>query len=275
MISNSGLMIGTHIPFQKTLKTTLITAINSGMYSFQFFLGNPQSLRRTLLSEKDIKETKEILDQFPTFIVTHAPYIFNLAKTNNSFESIESLEKEIKQVSLFGGKGVVLHPGSNADKEKGIINISNHINQIKFEENQKLILENMSGQGSMIGSRLEELKEIRDHISKEKQKYIGFCIDTAHIWGMGLYDLSKRKEIDKMFIDLESILGIDNICLFHVNDSKVMFGSKVDRHSLLCEGEIWKNDKEDSLRYLLKKINSYSIPIVLETDPSDMMKFLY
>lgn len=273
-LSNSGLKIGTHIPFIKTLEKTLLYALETGMYSFQFFLGSPQSFKRSNLKKEDIEISLEIIERFPMNIFTHAPYVFNLAK-NNSKDIILSLEDEIKKVSQFKGKGVVLHPGSNQDKNFGIVEIAKNISKINFESDSKLILENMSGQGNMIGSNLEELKEIKENIDENKRKFIGFCIDTAHIWGMGLYDLSKIDQIEKMFIDIDSILGLENICLFHVNDSKAKFGSKLDRHQLLCQGEIWGNGKGDSLRYLLKKINEYNIPIILETDPSDILKFLY
>jgi apurinic endonuclease APN1 len=285
-LSSSGLVIGTHVSFNKTLSKTLSYAISTGMYAFQFFLGSPQSFTRTKLSDDDIQKSKNLMDKYPMNIFTHAPYVYNIAKDNKDCVSsigsaISSLEKELNQVSIFGGKGVVLHPGSNPNKKKGIEEIARNISKINFggDSNNlgvpKLILENMSGQGNMIGSYLEELRDIRKQVDEDKRKFIGFCIDTAHIWGMGLYDLSEEKEIDKMFDDITNILGIENISLFHVNDSKAKFGSKLDRHHLLCEGEIWGNKKGDSLRYLLKKINSYGIPIILETDPSDITKFLY
>lgn len=272
-ISSSGLNIGTHIPFDKTLTRTLQFAISTGMYGFQFFMGSPQSFVRSNIKDNDIKDTLEIKNKYPTFIFTHAPYVYNLAKVENK-NIQKSLEYELKQVSIFGN-GVVLHPGSNIDKKQGIREISSNISNINFTEGSKLIIENMTGQGNMIGSNLEELRDIRLNVVEEKQKYIGFCIDTAHIWGMGLYDLGDIKEIDKMFNDIDSILGIENISLFHVNDSKAKFNSKIDRHHVLCDGEIWGNGRCDSLRYLLNKINYYNIPIILETDPTDIKKFLY
>ncbi len=273
-LSSSGLLIGTHIPFNKTLKKTVLFAIDTGMYSFQFFLGSPQSFNRTTLKDDDIKSSLEIIDKYPMNIFTHAPYVYNLAKIDNSKDALLSLEKELNQVSLFG-KGVVLHPGSNPQKNKGILELAKNISCINFTENSKLIIENMAGQGNMLGSTLEELKEIKDNVVKDKQKYIGFCIDTAHIWGMGLYDLREKNEVDKMISDIDRILGLNNVSLFHINDSKAKFKSKLDRHELLCNGEIWGNGKGDTLRYLLNCINSYNIPIVLETDPSDIIKFLY
>jgi apurinic endonuclease APN1 len=272
LLSSSSLNIGTHVPFSKSLYKTINFALNTGMYSIQFFLGNPQSFKRTILSEEDIKMSLTIKDKYPMCIFTHAPYIYNLAKEVKE-DVIVNLEEELNHVSLFG-EGVVLHPGSNSNKKEGILDIAKNISKIKFQDNSKLILENMSGQGNMLGSTLEELRDIRNNIKEEKRKHIGFCIDTAHIWGMGLYNLSDEKEIDKMFQDIDNILGIENVCLFHVNDSKALFKSKLDRHELLGEGNIW-NKNGESLRYLLRCINSKGIPIILETDPSDIRKFLY
>ena len=273
LLSNSSLNIGTHVPFNKSLYKTTIFALSTGMYSFQFFLGNPQSFKRTILNDDDIEESLRIKDKYPMAIFTHAPYVYNLAKNNVDSIVISSLETELNHVSLFG-EGVVLHPGSNVNKKEGILEIAKNISKIKFKDSSKLILENMSGQGNMLGSTFEELRDIRNNIDEEKRKHIGFCIDTAHIWGMGLYFLSEEKQIDKMFEDIDSILGTENISLFHVNDSKALFNSKLDRHELLGEGNIWSKNGE-SLRYLLKCINSKNIPIILETDPSDIRKFLY
>jgi deoxyribonuclease-4 len=287
LISNSGLQIGTHVPFEKNLTKTGVFALSFGMFSFQFFMGSPQSSKRTKIDDEDILKFLKLKDRFPINCFTHAPYIYNLAGskdslaheedvliTINTIKIIKSLEEEINIVSKFGN-GVVLHPGCYKDKIKGCKAVSKSISLINFEENGMLILENMSGQGNMLGSTLEELKLIRDNVIEEKQKHIGFCIDTAHIWGMGLYDLSKNEEIDKMFIDLDKVLNLKNIKLFHINDSKVKFNSKVDRHELLCCGEIWKENKGVSLRYILNKIKSLKIPCVLETDVSDIFKFLY
>lgn len=275
LLSSSSLIIGTHVPFNKSLFKTIEFVLSTGMYSFQFFLGNPQSFNRSTLSEEDVEKSLKIKERYPLYIFTHAPYVYNLAKDIKELNKtvISSLENELNHVSIFG-KGVVLHPGSNPNKKQGIMDIAKNISKINFQPNSKLILENMSGQGNMIGSTFEELRDIRNNITEEKRKHIGFCIDTAHIWGMGLYDLSEEKEIDKMFQDIENILGIENVSLFHVNDSKALFKSKLDRHELLGEGNIWSK-KGDTLRYLLRSINEKGIPIILETDPSDIRKFLY
>jgi apurinic endonuclease APN1 len=278
--------IGSHISFDKTISKTLLNSLNMGMYTFQIFLGSPQSFTRSQLKQEDIDKCLEIQTRFPTKIFTHAPYVYNLAgskeclawsdndeQDEKTLKVIYSLETEINQVSKFG-KGVVLHPGTFPDKEKGCKTVGKSISKINFNENSTLILENMAGQGNVLGSTFEELKNIKDNIDKNKQKHIKFCIDTAHIHGKGLYNLGNVTEIDKMFGDLDNSLGLDNISLFHLNDSDVKLGSKVDRHCLLCEGEIWTG-KEEVLKYFLDKTKHHNIPCVMETDPSDMIKFYH
>jgi len=285
LLSDSGLLIGTHVPFEKSLYKTGLFAVKCGMLSFQFFMGSPQSFIRTHLKDEDIEQYLKLNKKFPLKAFTHAPYVYNLAGSKEVLSSenteqniktskvIESLEKELKVVSRFGD-GVVLHPGCYKDKIRGCNEVSHNLSKINYENGSSLLLENMAGQGCMLGSTFEELKLIRDNIDENKRNHIFYCIDTAHIWGMGLYDLRYKEEIDRMFKDIENILEIKNIKLFHINDSKAKFGSKVDRHDLLCEGEIWKQNG-DTLRYLLNKIKEYKIACVMETDICDIIKFLY
>ena len=73
-----------------------------------------------------------------------------------------------------------------------------------------------------------------------------------------------------MFQDFNHILGIKNFKLLHLNDSKVDFGSKKDRHENIGYGYIWKESKK-SLIYIMEKCSYYKIPIVLETNSSDLI----
>jgi apurinic endonuclease APN1 len=177
----------------------------------------------------------------------------------------------LDQIAKIRGQGVVLHPGCSVNKHKGCGAIAESINKLEFVNDSKLILENMAGQGSMIGSTLEELCLIRNAVIPEKRPNVGFCIDTAHIWGKGLYDISKVDEIDKMFQDIDSILGIQNLCLFHLNDSKKALGSNVDRHELIGEGEIWSG-RMDVFKYFLNRAKEWGVPCIMETEPEDIVK---
>jgi len=276
--------IGTHTRFSGQIYDTVNYSISKGMYSTQFFMGNPYGFNRAKISLEDIEKTKKLLHNYPTHIFTHFPYVANLAGSkdtlawneNSSQDAkttyiLKSLEYELSVISNFdrSSNGVVIHPGSFPNRNKGLVAISKSINKINFSENSKLILENSAGQGNTLATTFEELKTIIDNVDNDKKQFIGICIDTCHTYAYGLYDLSKIEEVEKMFIDFDNIIGIKNLSLVHLNDSKEKFKSKKDRHELLKQGYIWKHD-DSSLKYLLEKCKKYNIPIILETEETDM-----
>ena len=82
--------------------------------------------------------------------------------------------------------------------------------------------------------------------------------------------MSDIKDIDRLFIDFEEIIGLEKFTLLHLNDSETVQKSKKDRHACLGKGYIWKESFE-SLIYLLDKCKSVGIPAVLETHGIDML----
>jgi len=281
-ISDSNL--GAHVQFSGTIYESLYYGIQKGCYSIQIFLGNPISLKRCVINEKDIINTKKLLKRFPTNIFTHFPFIANLSGTSKgslAWESDEkinniilnclnSIEYELDIMSKIGC-GVVIHPGSFPDRKKGLLAISKSINKINFKNNYKLILENADGQGNNLGTTFEELKYIYDNIDENKKEYIGFCIDTCHIFAYGQYDISKLDNMKRMFNEFENIFGLKKLSLIHLNDSICNLGSKKDRHECLKNGLIWKENCE-SLLYLIDFCKSNNIPIILETHVNDILK---
>tara|TARA_B100000401_G_scaffold438316_1_gene386374 strand:- start:1829 stop:2713 length:885 start_codon:yes stop_codon:yes gene_type:complete len=279
--------IGSHVQWNKTFENTISFAIKNGMYAFQVFMGNPKSFNRSVISKEDIDKAKKLLERFPTFVFTHSPYLYNLAgskdilawngdtdQDNKTLNVIKSLEYELNIVSNFNikGNGVILHPGNHIDRHKGLLTIAKSISMINFDENAKLLLENTAGQGTSLGTTFKELKTIYDNVVSEKQKYIGICVDTAHIFGYGEYDISKVSEVERMFTEFTDLFDISMLKLIHLNDSKVPLKSRKDRHELIGEGLIWGKNM-DSLFYLLEYCKVNNIPLVLETNPSDMHKF--
>jgi len=277
--------VGAHTVFTGKIKDTIWTSVNQGMYTTQFFMGNPQSFDRAKISFNDIVETKKILNKYPMHVFSHFPYVANLAgsvaslawngddsQDRKTTHVLKSLEYELSILSNFNSlrNGVVIHPGSFKNREQGLKTISKSINKINFTSDAKLILENASGQGSALGTTFQELKTIIDGVEESKTKNIGVCIDTCHIFAYGDYDLSKITEIDRMFTEFDNIIGLDRLTLLHLNDSQTKFNGKLDRHACLGKGCIWENNFS-SLKYLLNKCKSLNIPAVLETHSDDMI----
>ena len=230
------------------------------------------------MTEDDVIRAQELLELYPVNIFTHYPYTSSLVgsvaslawngdeeQDKKTTSILKELEYEVNAISKISQvSGVVIHPGSFKNRTEGLQAISKSINKIKFEGNSKLLLENSAGEGSKLPRDFKELATIFegiDHIHKEN---VGCCIDTAHIWGSGIYDLSKCDEIDKMFYEFDKHIGLHRFSLLHLNDSAVKFGTKKDRHACLCQGCIWEED-DASLKYLITKCGENNIPIILET----------
>ena len=286
-VDNLSWNIGSHVKWEGNFYNTLHKAINSGMYSFQAFMGNPKSFVRSEISESDIQATQNLLNRFPTFVFTHAPYLYNLSGSKDclawngdstqdekTMKVLESLEYELNIVANFSlkGNGVIVHPGNHTDREAGLAAISKSINKIKFNDNAMLLLENSAGQGTSLATTFKEIYSIYKNIDEDKKKYIGVCVDTAHIFGYGEYDISKLSEMKRMISEFLELFDISKLKLIHLNDSKAPCKSRKDRHELIGEGLIWRESKE-SLLYLLQFCKENQVPLVLETEPEDMEKF--
>ena len=283
-IKENNIKIGGHIGFSKTVFPTIQDGIDNKMNTIQFFLGNPKSFTRQRLSENDVVKTYEKSLQNDVCVFSHYPYTSSLCGSvaslawNGDSEQDLKTEKILKELE-FEINGVVIHPGSNKNREEGLNSIAKSINKINFNNGSKLLLENSAGEGTKLCRDFQELETVLDNVDIKKIDNVGVCVDTAHIWGSGIYDLSKIEEVDKMFDDFDKYVGLDKFNLLHLNDSEVTFGSKKDRHECLGYGHIWKEDNK-SLKHLLKKCGENEIPIILETPNVmndlkniDMLKF--
>lgn len=274
--------IGSHTAFSGRICDTLWTSANYGMYSTQFFMGNPQGFNRAKITQEDIEESKKILSRFPMNVFSHYPYVANLAGSKDSLawsgdESqdrktthiLASLQYELAVLSNFGG-GVVIHPGNYPDRQKGLETIASSINKIDFVPGSKLVLENSAGQGTSLATTLDELVTIIDGVDPCKKDHIGVCIDTCHLYSYGDYDITKIPEVDRFFKDFERKIGMERFTLLHLNDSEECHKSRKDRHACLGCGHIWKKDMKP-LEHLLHTCKKHNIPMVLETTASDML----
>jgi apurinic endonuclease APN1 len=273
---------GAHVGFSGRICDTIWTAVNQGMTTLQFFLGNPYGYDRSKVSEEDLEECKKILNKWPTDIFSHYPYVANLAgsiktlawsgdeaQDKKTEHILRSLEYELGILSHFKG-GVVIHPGNFSERAKGLRAISESINRINFIQGSKLLLENSAGQGNSLAVNFQEIKTIIEGVDEKKKENVRVCIDTCHIYAYGDYDLSQKTEIDRMFQDFDKTIGLSKFALLHLNDSQEPRKSRKDRHACLGEGCIWKSGFE-SLSHLLKTCEKYKIPIVLETCVTDMI----
>ena len=116
----------------------------------------------------------------------------------------------------------------------GIKLIADTLNSVlREDQTTKVLLETMSGKGSEVGSRFEELREIIDRV--EFSDKLGVCLDTCHVNDAG-YDVVN--DLDGVLEEFDRVLGLERLCAIHINDTKNPFESHKDRHEQLGKGHI-------------------------------------
>ena len=159
----------------------------------------------------------------------------------------------------LGIENLVFHPGSHTGigAEAGIQNIIAGLDQaITGKENITVLLETMSGKGTEIGWRFEELKAIRDGVSHPER--IGICLDTCHVFAAG-YDIVN--DLDGVLEEFDKVLGLELLRAIHLNDSMMPFGSRKDRHAVIGGGEIGI----EALLNVMRHPKLKDLPFYLET----------
>lgn len=258
------LLIGSHVSFDKDeqLVKSVKESLSYGSNVFMFYTGAPQNTNRSPINNyKTIEAINLMNDKGIDYsnVIVHAPYIVNLANTNNFDFNISFLNQELNRCSELGINKVVLHPGShvNLGVEQGIKNIIDSINKV-FEINDTtvtILLETMAGKGTELGKTIDELKQIIDGI-REKNR-IGICLDTCHLNDAG-YDLT---DFDKILDEIDQKIGINKIGCIHINDSKNDLGSHKDRHENIGFGTIGF----DKLINIIYNNRLEKVPKILET----------
>lgn len=238
------LLLGSHVGMSgpSYFAGAVQSAIDMKQDGFMFYTGAPQNTKRKDTSELKIKEGLELMKANNIDInnvVIHAPYIVNLANTENENTiqlAREFLRKEIDRAIEFGVKNIVLHPGSRlkATLEEGVAKIAEHLNAILKEEDDVVIcLETMAGKGSEVGRSLEEIKMIIDQVNLKDK--IGVCLDTCHVHDAG-YDIVN--DFDGFIDKFNKLVGIKYLKVVHINDSKNECGAGKDRHENIGYGFI-------------------------------------
>ncbi|MDE3136801.1 MAG: deoxyribonuclease IV [Acidobacteriota bacterium] len=187
----------------------------------------------------EFRERRRALELDP--VVIHANYLINLAAPDRRLRelSIRGFRGELERAIALAADFLVVHPGSRRDGpvDEAIERIADSLRQAAagLELGRLRILpEITAGQGSVVGSRVEELRAILDACPELN---LGVCLDTAHLLAAG-YEIRTEAGLDSTLAEIDRSLGLDLVRVVHVNDSKAPFGSHVDRHEHLGRGHI-------------------------------------
>jgi deoxyribonuclease-4 len=153
--------------------------------------------------------------------------------------SIQAFHDEIVRALALGADFLVVHPGAcgEAKMESAIATIISSVKEAVRRVRLgtlRILIENTAGMGTAVGSRLEEVAAILRGL---KALGVGACLDTAHLFAAG-YDLGSPSGLESTISQIEKTIGLENVYLWHVNDSKIALGGRVDRHENIGHGKI-------------------------------------
>ena len=265
-------IFGAHISISKGLDKAVDQADKLKCGIMQIFSQSPQSFRGVSQKNIDrIDKAKEKLKKNNIKIVSHSPYLINLAKDPIKEKYIaDALKNDLEFINKLNGIGSVVHMGKKIklSTDTALNNMENNIKNIlrQYKGKSKLILETSCGQGSELLFKIEDLGNFYNRFSLSEKKRMGFCIDTCHVFVAG-YDMRCPKKVDEFFGLFDKCIGLDNVVLIHFNDSDKKFGSHVDRHENIGEGFIGKKEggNIDGLKRVFEIAAKRSIPMTLET----------
>jgi deoxyribonuclease-4 len=125
-------------------------------------------------------------------------------------------------------------------------------------------MELTAGQGTVIGSTFEEMALLLKGIPATLRRRVGVCLDTAHVFAAG-YDLIT--DFEGVWQRFDDVLGLSQLGLLHLNDSKAPLASRKDRHELIGAGAIGARP----FTRIMRDARLAGIPKVLETPKGDDM----
>jgi deoxyribonuclease-4 len=241
---DGSLRIGIHASIGGSYLNALESARRLGCNALQIFSASPRmwatgSARIPEADSAAFRARREELRLGP--LVIHANYLINLAGMQPMLRtrSIQAFHDELVRGIGLGADFLVVHPGARGEAKIELA-IATIVNSVKEAVRRvqlgklRILIENTAGMGSAVGSRLEEVAAIARGLSSLG---VGACLDTAHLFAAG-YDISTESGLETTISQIEQTVGLDNVYVWHVNDSKIALGGKVDRHENIGHGKI-------------------------------------
>jgi len=244
-------MFGSHLSIAGSMVNALHEAEKLGLDTVQVFTKNQQQWKAKPLDTGMVREWHSEVARlgWQGRTVSHASYLINLASCKPDLwrQSVDLMVDEVHRCETLAIPFLVHHPGSfvGADLEHGLGRIVDAYTELFAKTrgfNTVCCLEGTVGAGSTIGGRFEHLATLRERIAAATGEpgRIAFCLDTCHMHAAG-YDMSTRASANAALDQFDALCGLANLKVLHINDSKGVVASKLDRHQHIGEGTIGGN----------------------------------
>jgi deoxyribonuclease-4 len=261
--------VGFHVSIAGGISISVNNAKKLGCTAFQIFSRNPRGWTAKPLPRDEVDSFKTRLCASgieKTSVIVHMPYLANLSGPPGELyqRSVRTLTEEMQRCNLLGVAYLVVHLGSHMGRgsNSGIDQLVNALTTAnansKSDNEVVILLENNVGQKNSVGGTLEELRLILDRLDNSKQ--FGVCIDTCHLYASG-YDLRTKEDVNIMFDKIKATVGLRELKIIHLNDSKGGLGSNLDRHEHIGLGSIGA----EGITAFVNHVAVHALPIIMET----------
>ena len=239
--------------------------------AFGCFLKTQRKWSAPPLSDSDMQKFNDKAVEFKfdkNLILPHGSYLINLGNPDEEMwkKSFDNFIDDILRCQKLGISLYNFHPGSTVGKcsvKDSLKKISTAINEAhKLVPDVIIVMETMAGQGNVVGSKFEELRDIISMI--EDKSRIGVCIDTCHIFAAG-YDIRSEKAYEKTMLAFDQTIGFEYLRGVHLNDSKADLRSGLDRHENIGKGKIGIK----AFKAIMNDSRFDNVPMILETPATE------
>jgi deoxyribonuclease IV len=257
------MLIGAHVSTGGGLPKAIERAEEMRCEAIQVFNQSPRMWRPTRYSEDDFAEFRKAMkDSRVEVVAIHMIYLINPAAKDREMQkkSLESLTHALRVGDGIGALGVVVHPGAlkadtRTNARKRAVRLIKEA--LARSERCPIIYENTAGSPQLLGRDFDETAELIDATGGPKR--LGLCIDSCHLHATG-YDVRTKEGMRELVREIDEKVGLEQLKLLHVNDSRDDRGSNRDRHAPIGKGEIGRK----GLRAFLGAPRLQKVPAVLE-----------
>ncbi|TXH65001.1 MAG: deoxyribonuclease IV [Tolumonas sp.] len=264
--------IGAHVSAAGGIELAVERAVEIGANAFALFTKNQRQWHAPDLTSKTISAFRHACEKagfLPEQILPHDSYLINLGHPE-----AEALEKsrnafidEMQRCEQLGLCYLNFHPGSHLNtlpEEESLRRVAESINiALDITKGVTAVIENTAGQGTNLGWRFEHLAAIIERV--EDKSRVGVCYDTCHAFAAG-YDMRTPETCAATFAEFDRVVGFNYLKGMHINGAKCTFGSRVDRHHSLQEGNLGTAVFE----FIMRDSRFDRIPLILETVNPDI-----
>jgi len=164
----------------------------------QFFLGDPQGYKGPEIRYAGgAAGLREDAAAAGIDLYVHAPYIVNVATTNNRIRipSRKLLQQHMDAAAEIGAKGLIVHGGHVNKSDDPTVGFDNWRKAVEATDIKiPLLIENTAGGENAMTRHLDRIAGVWEAISAaEGFDQVGFVLDTCHAWAGGI-DLASAAE---------------------------------------------------------------------------------